>query len=390
MNRWTVLGIAWLALLLSFVDRLTWSSVASSVVATASLPLAALGSFASAFFAGYVISNLVGGIVVDRLGARIGLATALLALGLFTFLFSFITNVPGGIALQALMGLAAGADYAAAIKLVAVWFPPKQRARAIGLLMTSLPLALIVASSGIPIVLPHVGWPVIYRCLGAATILFGLAILPLLQDAPIAAAVRRVSPSEILAVLREPELARLAFVGFSASWGTWGFAFWATALMSKGGGLTPVQAGLATSLFALAAIVAKPMIGAISDRMGGRRKAPILAVLMVYTIGLLLFGQLHGALQFQAAALVLGFFGFSAFPLLSTLVAEVGGNQAAGTATGTTNAVQQMAGVVVPLAIGVVFARTGSFGSAFLVMAAGPAIALVVMGLFCRDSEYAK
>lgn len=390
MSRWIVLALAWLALLLSFVDRLAWSSVATSVSATSGLPLSALGSFASAFFGGYVISNLVGGVVVDRLGSRVGLGWALILLGVFTFGFSFIATVPGGIGLQLLMGLAAGADYAACVKLLTAWFPPLSRAKAIGLLMTSLPVGVMIANGVIPVLLGHVEWPFVYRTLGIATIVFGVAILLLLQDMPDQGISRRISAKEIASVLRNPELARLAVVGFGAAWGTWGFAFWATALMSKGVGLTPVEAGLATTLFGAAAIVAKPVTGWISDRLGGKRKGPILVVIAAYTIGLLIFGQLQTPLQFQTAAMLLGFFGFSWGPILSTLIAEVGGHQTAGTATGTTNALQQMGGVVVPLAIGAVFAHTQSFAAAFVVMAAGPALAFFVMWLFCSDASYAR
>ncbi|PZU07255.1 MFS transporter [Sphingomonas sp.] len=391
MSRWTILAIAWLALLLSFVDRLAWSSVASSVSAASGLPLTALGSFASAFFSGYVISNLVGGVVVDRLGSRIGMGSTLILLGLFTFGFSFIGSVPSGIAMQFLMGLAAGADYAACIKVLAAWFPPLGRARAIGILMTSLPVAVMITGSGIPLMLAHVEWPYVYRAMGVVTLLFGGMIMLLLQDTPgTVAAAGRISWREIAAVLRNPELARLALVGFGAAWGTWGFAFWATALMSKGHGLSPAQAGLATTLFGAAAVIAKPVTGAISDYLGGRRKMPILVVLLLFSIGLLAFGQLSSPLQFQIVATLLGFFGFSWGPILSTLIAEVGGHRTAGTATGATNALQQMGGVVVPLAIGAVFARTHSFASAFATMAAGPILAFLVMALFCSDAAYVR
>jgi len=390
MNRWIVLAIAWFALMLSFVDRLAWSSVATSVSGSSGLPLSTLGSFASAFFGGYVVSNLVGGVVVDRLGPRLGLGIALILLGVFTFGFSFIAAIWSGVALQLLMGLAAGADYAAAIKLLAAWFPPLRRARAIGILMTSLPVAVMICSSGIPLMLARFDWPTVYRSLGVVTMAFGAVSLALLQDAPHKIVGKRITGGEIVAVLRDPELARLAVVGFGAAWGTWGFAFWATALMSKGHGLSLAQAGLATTLFGAAAIVAKPVTGAISDHLGGKRKGPILVVLAIYTLGLAVFGKLSTPLQFQLLALLLGFFGFSWGPILSTLVAEVGGNRAAGTATGTTNALQQLGGAVVPLVVGGVFANTHSFASAFWVMAAGPAVAFLVMALFCRDAAYAN
>lgn len=390
MRRGVVLALAWGGLLLSFVDRLVWSSIAPTVSATHNLPLSALGAFASAFFAGYVVSNVVGGMIADKAGPRIALGGALILLGLFTFVFAFTRSIPGGIAVQALMGLAAGADYSACVKLMAAWYPPRGRAWAIGILMTSLPVAVIVASSGVTHALRVVDWPAIYQGLGLVTVVAGGIVMLTLQDAPARAPVGSLAARDIVAVLRDTELLRLALVGFGAAWGTWGFAFWATALMAKGHGLSPVAAGFATTLFGAAAIVAKPAMGWLSDRMGGRRKGPIVLVLAVYAAGLVLFGFLDAPIQFQIAALLLGFFGFSWGPLLSTLIAEIGGTRAAGTATGATNAIQQMGGVLVPIVIGAVFAHTHSFTAAFLTMAAGPAIAMVIMALFCRDAVYAE
>ncbi len=83
--------------------------------------------------------------MVDRLGSRLGMGTALVLLGVFTFGFSFIVSVPSGIVLQVLMGLAAGADYAACVKLLATWFPPLSRGKALG----------------IPPVLTYFDWPTI-------------------------------------------------------------------------------------------------------------------------------------------------------------------------------------------------------------------------------------
>ena len=61
-----ILFIAWLSFLLSFVDRLTWANVAVSVGGSLGLPVAALGIFVTAFYAGYVVCNALGGILSDR------------------------------------------------------------------------------------------------------------------------------------------------------------------------------------------------------------------------------------------------------------------------------------------------------------------------------------
>ena len=108
MRRWIILGLVWLAFLLSYVDRLAWSSVASAAGRGLGLPLTALGVFVTAFYAGYVASNLLGGLASDWIGPRLMLTFALLGLSVFTYSFGFVSSIPAGLAIQALMGAVCG------------------------------------------------------------------------------------------------------------------------------------------------------------------------------------------------------------------------------------------------------------------------------------------
>lgn len=49
-----------------------------------------------------------------------------------------------------------------------------------------------------------------------------------------------------------------------------------------------------------------------------------------------------------------------------------------GTASGLANAIWQLGSVLVPLAVGAVFSATGSFDAAFITLAAGPVLAMLV------------
>jgi len=48
--RWVILFIAWIAFLLSFIDRLAWANVAVSVGESLGLTVAVLGVFVTAFY----------------------------------------------------------------------------------------------------------------------------------------------------------------------------------------------------------------------------------------------------------------------------------------------------------------------------------------------------
>ena len=387
--RWVILFIAWLSFLLTFIDRLTWANVAVSVGGTLGLPVAALGIFVTAFYAGYVVCNTLGGVASDRVGGRLTLTLSLVLLGLFTFLFSFTTSLAYGLVIQALMGLAAGADYASCIKLIVAWFDRTSRGRAMGLFLVASSLGTVATNAIVPTLAASYGWQGVYRVLGGVTLAVGLVAWLLLRDRPGGAMEQVIRPKlDLRPLLANRNLVLLAITGFASNWGTWGFFAWANALMIKGRGFTAIEAGAIVSLVGIAAIAGKPLIGLLSDWLGGRRKWLTFAVFLLFAVMLMVFGQLTGTLAFQIAAPFVGLGAFVYSPLMAAMVAEASGVALAGSAAGILNSFWQTGSVIVPLAVGVVFQATGSFAAAFATLAAGPAVAAVVL-LFVREGPAA-
>lgn len=382
--RWVILFVAWLSFLLSFIDRLTWANVAVSVGGSLGLPVASLGIFVTAFYVGYVICNALGGIASDRVGGRITLTVSMLALGASTFLFSFTTGVLFGLVLQGLMGLAAGADYASCVKLIVAWFDRTSRGRAMGLLLIASSLGVTATNAVVPTLAAHVGWQGVYRMLGAVTLAVGLAAFLLLRDRPAGMAPTVVARTRLRPLLGNRNLLVLGLVGFAAFWGTWGFAFWANTLMVKGRGFSAVEAGAVMSLVGIAAILGKPLIGALSDWLGGRRKWLTFFSFVLFVVMLLVFGTLTDSLAFKIAAPLVGLGAFLYSPLLAAMVAEASGPALAGSATGVLAGFWQLGSVIVPVVVGIVFQATGSFLAAFATLAAGPALAAVGL-LFVKE-----
>ena len=346
------------------------------------MSVAQLGIFATAFYIGYVVSNAIGGLATDKIGPRAMMGFALLPLGLFTGLFSFTHSILLGILFQALMGLMAGADYAAGVKLVMTWFRLRDRGTAIGIFMTATSVGVVAANALIPTLLVHAGWPAAYRLLGVTTAIIGIACLILLRDAPNgqeAVPSRSDFRAGAAFVLQDRNLRLLGLAGFGALWGTWGFAFWANALMVRGYGLTPVEAGFIVASFGVGAIAAKPLIGYASDRLGGVRKPLALGCLVVFVVSLIVFGFQSTRAGFQWVAPILGVAAFAYSPMLAALVGETAGKARAGAALGFTNAFGQLGSAIVPLAVGLVFQTTRSFPLAFAALAAGPLIGILLL-----------
>jgi sugar phosphate permease len=378
--RWVVLFIVWAGFLLSYVDRVAWSSVAAPVGASLGLQVSMLGAFVTAFYVGYIIANIVGGILTDIIGGRAMLTLALIPLGLLTFGFGFAHSLWTGIAIQALMGLAAGADYSAGMKIIPAWFV-KDRGRAIGFYTTATSLSVVLTNATVPTISQLYGWQNAFRLLGTITFVCGIVAWFILRDAPPGApnVSRRLTKADVKNVLTSPTLILLAIAGFGGFWATVGFGAWANALMTKQYGISPVVAGSITACFGIGAVIAKPLLGWLSDLMRGGRKLISILCLGGFAVVLWIFGQCSTVTAFYIVAPILGVVGFGYTPVLMAQISDACGKNSAGSGAGLTNALWQTGSAMAPLAVGYFYGHSHSFEVAFATLAVGPIIAVIAL-----------
>lgn len=387
-RRWVVVVVATLAYLVSFLDRLGWSGVATTAAHDFGLPIAALGVFTSLFFVGYLVSSLLGGFVVDRFGARRTLVAALVPLGVLTVGFGLVRSVAAGAVIQLLMGLAAGVDFAACMRLLAERFERIRRASATGVLMMASSAGVLVVGL---VAAPLTGlgsWAWVFVVFGVVTLLVAVTVLVVVSDVRGPTSKRPAWRASLPTLVRTPRWLLLALGGFGALWGTWGTTTWMQNLMVLGHGLSPSRAGLVVSAFGLGAVVAKPIIGTVCDRLGAARVVPMVVILGLFTAGLVGFGFLTTPAAFLTAAPLLGVVAFGYSPLMNSMVTEVVPEALVGAAAGLANGVWQVGSVLAPLAVGAVFAASGgSFPAVFATLAAGPLVAVPLCWLLGRAGE---
>jgi nitrate/nitrite transporter NarK len=246
-----------------------------------------------------------------------------------------------------------------------------------GILLIASSLGVTATNAVVPAMAAAFGWQGVYRVLGIATVAVGAIALASLRDRPAGMAPTVVAHVPMRSLVGNRNLVLLALVGFAAFWGTWGFTFWANALMIKGRGFSAIEAGAVVSLVGIAAILGKPLIGLLSDWLGGRCKWLTFASFVLFAAMLIVFGTLTERGAFEVAAPLLGLGAFLYSPLLAAMVAQTSGPVLAGSAAGVLAGFWQLGSVIVPLVVGLVFQLTGSFLAAFATLAAGPALAAV-------------
>jgi ACS family glucarate transporter-like MFS transporter len=377
--RWVVLLLCWASFTMTSVDRSTWGPASSAVSDSWQVPLAALGIFATCYYIGYVVSNAAGGYLTDWLGSRVVLGTSLLAAGALMMLFGSTDSIPLGLAVQGVLGLFAGVEFSAGMKLITTWIPEHQIGWATGIFMTATSLGTVIANAVVPTLIEHVDWRASYHLFGGVTVILAVLCAVFLRNGDARAGATTRALPDVRPLFRNRDLLLLGIAGFGGLWGTYGFVTWSNTLMIRGNGISPIDAGIVVVIFAGTAVVVKPLVGWLTDRLGLGIRLPIIAILLLFTATLLVFGSLSSFGAFVAVAPVLGIAAYAYSPLTAAMIPKLAGRQLAGSAAGGVNAVWQLGSVLVPAAVGPVFHVTSSFYAAFALLAAGPLLGAVVM-----------
>jgi sugar phosphate permease len=381
-NQWLVLLLCWISFTMTSVDRSTWGPASIVVGEHLAVPLASLGAFATAYYVGYVISNAGGGIFADRLGGRLMLSVSLFLAGAFMMVFGSTTSAAMGIAVQAIVGLFAGADYSAGVKLISSWFPPEKLGLAMGIFTSATSLGTAIANAVVPSLIASAGWQASYHLFGALSMVTAVVCYVFVRPGPTTGAAIREQGSfltDMRSLARNRNLVLVGLAGFGGFWGTYGFVTWSNTLMVKGHHISPTKAGIVVVVFATAAVIAKPLIGLVADFFGGARKVPAIIMFALFAATLVLFGSVGEVSMLLWIAPVLGVAAYGYTPLLVALTPRLVPATLTGSAAGIINAVWQIGSVLVPLAVGTVFQATHSFTAAFLTLAAGPLAGILLM-----------
>ncbi|MGA8094436.1 MAG: MFS transporter [Steroidobacteraceae bacterium] len=149
--RWRICALLFWAMTLSYIDRQVLGVLAPSLGHALGWTQVDYGYIVTAFQAAYAVGLLFAGAVIDRLGTRIGYALSITVWALAAASQAMAGTVLAFAAARFALGLGEAGNFPAAIKTVAEWFPPRERALAAGLLNAGTNVGAIVAPIAVPI-----------------------------------------------------------------------------------------------------------------------------------------------------------------------------------------------------------------------------------------------
>lgn len=170
--HWIVLALLSSSIALNLLDRQILSLLAPILREQLSLSNTGYSYIVFAFQLGMFLGQVPAGVLMDRLGTRIGMAAIVVAWSVFSGLHAFARTMGAFLALRFLMGVSECGNYTGGIKAIARLFPAKGRALAGGIFNAGAQLGSVVAPPLIVFIATRYGWPASFLIPSFFTILW--------------------------------------------------------------------------------------------------------------------------------------------------------------------------------------------------------------------------
>jgi len=158
--RWWILAMLFLVTVINFVDRQALAVLGPDITAEFKLSNTDFGTIVSWFRFGMLVGEFPMGMLMDRVGVRFGLAFAVLWWSVGNGLHAMASSIWSFRIFRFWLGTGECGNYSGGNKIVASWFPARERAFAIGVFNSASMVGSFVAAFLIIPIREHFGWRV--------------------------------------------------------------------------------------------------------------------------------------------------------------------------------------------------------------------------------------
>jgi ACS family hexuronate transporter-like MFS transporter len=183
--KWTICALLFVATTINYVDRQVLGILAPTLQRELHWTEADYGDIVSWFSFAYAFGFLVAGRVIDWIGVRRGLASAVVAWSIAAIGHAFARTAAGFSIARAMLGVSESAIFPGSIKAVAEWFPQKERALATGIFNAGTNTGAILTPLVVPWIALRWGWQWAFVATGALGLLWLAIWIPLYRNPPV-------------------------------------------------------------------------------------------------------------------------------------------------------------------------------------------------------------
>ncbi len=165
--RWWIAGLIFLATLINFINRLTVSVLAPVITAQLRLNNTEFAGITTSFLVAYTISQGLSGRLYDRIGTKRGFTVSIVVWSLASMGHAFARGLVELNCLRFVLGLGEAGNWPGAAKVIAQWFPARERALGMAIFNSGPSIGSVVSPPLIVGLQVIFGWQATFLVVGA-------------------------------------------------------------------------------------------------------------------------------------------------------------------------------------------------------------------------------
>ncbi len=414
-TRYLILLIIFIVTAINYADRATLSIAGTEVAKELQLSAVSMGYIFSAFGWAYLLMQIPGGWLLDRYGSKKVYTYSLFFWSLFTFVQGFVDVFPlawAGVSMfimRFMLGFSEAPSFPANARIVAAWFPTKERGTASAIFNSAQYFSLALFSPLLGWLTFAWGWEHVFTVMGViGFVLTGMwvkfihnptdhpnmsaneleyitrggAVVDMDHKKP-GAAVAAPKMHYIKQLLTNRMMLGVFFGQYFINTITWFFLTWFPIYLVQEKGMSILKVGLVASIPALCGFAGGVLGGVFSDHLIKRGATITLARKLPIVLGMLLASSIILCNYTDNTTLVvtlmaLAFFGKGFGALGWPVISDTAPKEIVGLCGGVFNVFGNVASIVTPLVIGYLVSELHSFNAALVFVGCS-----ALMAMFC-------
>ena len=291
-----LLPFLFLLYVVAFLDRVNFGYAALDMNSALGISPELFGILSGIFFIGYLLFEVPGNMILQRIGARIWISRIIISWGIVVIITAAASNATELFILRFLLGVAEAGFFPGIILYITCWFRKEDLARAVTLFMTALAISNIIGAPLSTWILDNVhwfgiaGWRWLFVLEGLPALVLGVVTWFWLTNRPEEAG--WLTPEErgwlsqeiqkgatlqgeknpgFRAVIRDPRVWHLGIIYCLMTIGLYGLGFWMPQIIrSLNPAFSNFGIGLVMTVPFITALLAMLAWSAHSDRTGER------------------------------------------------------------------------------------------------------------------------
>jgi ACS family hexuronate transporter-like MFS transporter len=403
--RWRIVVMLFFITTINYMNRQILGILAPELQQNFGWSEADYGYIIMAFQAAYAIGLLSMGSLMDKIGTKKGFSISVALLSLAGMIHAAFSSVIAIAVARFGLGIGASANFPAAVKTTAEWFPKKERALATGYFNAGSNLGAIIAPLLIPFIALTLGWQAAFIITGFSGfiwLIFWLFTYKKPEDN------RRLTEAEkeyIRQDEKEQEIQKLPWkkiLGYKQTWGIclsrfltdpiwWFFLYWLPKYLNTTYKIDLIHIGLPLVIIYVISMGGSITGGWLSSSFIKKGKNPLAArkktiLWMALLVVPIFFTSVIDNMWISILLISMATFAHQGYAAnIFTIVSDIFPKNAVGSVTGLSGFAGAIGGVLFSGAVGLILQYTGSYYVVFGIASGAYLLCWLSLVLFVKN-----